>query len=66
MLFRSTLSAGDFGTTAASGVDVVYDSSSQGLFFVAGGAATLAGYTQFATLGGTSTTSLSNTDFVVF
>ena len=62
----NTLDATDFGTTAALGADVVYDSSSKGLFFKAGGASDLSGYTQFATLGGTSTTSVGNGDFVLF
>jgi serralysin len=62
----TTLDATDFGTTAALGADVVYDSSSKGLFFKAGGASDLSGYTQFATLGGTSTTSVGNCYFVLF
>ena len=62
----TSLDASDFGTVPAFGADVVYDSSSKGLFFNAGGAANLSGYTQFATLGGTSTTSVVNGDFVLF
>jgi Ca2+-binding RTX toxin-like protein len=62
----TTLDATDFGTTAALGADVVYDSISKGLFFKAGGASNLSGYTRLATLGGTSTTSVGNGDFVLF
>jgi hypothetical protein len=65
-LGTGTLSASDFGTAALIGTDVVYDSTTKGLYFAAGGAATLAGYTQFATLGGTSTITPANTDFTVF
>jgi len=61
-LSAGSLSVGDFGTTAASGVDVVY--SGGDLYFAAGGNALLTGYTKFATLSGTP--SLSNTDFLVF
>lgn len=57
-----TLQAADFGTSPALGADVV--ASGGGLYFAAGGAATLAGYTQFATL--TSPPTILNTDFVVF
>ena len=62
----TSLDAGDFGTAPALGADVVYDSTSKGLFFKDGGANALSGYTQFATLGGTSTTSVGNGDFVLF
>ena len=62
----TTLDAADFSTTAGSGIDVVYDATSRGLFFKAGGAGALSGYTQFATLAGTSTTSVVNSDFVLF
>jgi hypothetical protein len=65
-LGTGTLSASDFGTAALIGTDVVYDSTTKGLYFAAGGAATLAGYTLFATLGGTSTVTPANTDFTVF
>jgi hypothetical protein len=65
-LGTGTLSAADFGTAAGIGTDVVYDSTTQGLYFTAGGSATLSGYTQFATLGGTSTITPANTDFIVF
>jgi Ca2+-binding RTX toxin-like protein len=65
-LATGTLAAGDFGTVAAVGTDVVYDSTTKGLFFAAGGAGALVGYTRFATLNGTSTTPLVNTDFFVF
>jgi Ca2+-binding RTX toxin-like protein len=65
-LATGTLDAGDFGTTASFGTDVVYDSITKGIFFAAGGAGTLAGYTKFATLNGTSTNPLLNTDFFVF
>jgi Ca2+-binding RTX toxin-like protein len=57
-----TLLATDFGTLPAVGADVV--ASGGGLYFAAGGAATLAGYTQFATL--TSPPTIGHTDFVVF
>ena len=57
-----TLAAADFGTAAAVGADVV--ASGGGLYFAAGGAATLAGYTQFATLNNPPT--ISRTDFVVY
>jgi len=62
----TSLDASDFGTAAAIGADVVYDSTSKGLFFKAGGGDDLSGYIQFATLGGTSTTSVVNGDFVLF
>jgi len=62
----TTLDATDFGTTAALGADVVYDSSSKGLFFKEGGAADLSGYTQFAILNGTSITTVANSDFILF
>ena len=52
-LATGTLPTADFGTSAAVGADVVY--SGGGLYFAAGGAATLAGYTQFATLTGSPT-----------
>jgi hypothetical protein len=65
-LTAGTLAATDFGVTAATGTDVVYDTTTQGLYFAAGGGSGLAGYTQFATLNGTSVTTLSNSDFVVF
>jgi Ca2+-binding RTX toxin-like protein len=57
-----TLTATDFGTSAAVGADVVYTGG--GLYFAAGGAVTLAGYTQFATLTGSPT--VINSDIVVF
>jgi Ca2+-binding RTX toxin-like protein len=57
-----TLQAADFGTSPALGADVV--ASGGGLYFAAGGAATLAGYTQFATL--TNPPTIVRTDFVVF
>jgi Ca2+-binding RTX toxin-like protein len=57
-----TLTATDFGTSAAVGADVVYTDG--GLYFAAGGAVTLAGYTQFATLTGSPT--VINSDIVVF
>jgi Ca2+-binding RTX toxin-like protein len=62
----TSLDATDFGTAAALGADVVYDSTSKGLFFKEGGANALSGYTQFATLGVTSSTSVGNGDFVLF
>jgi len=65
-LATGTLAVGDFGTAPLVGTDVVYDPTSKGLYFVAGGASTLGGYTQFATLNGSSTTTLANTDFLVF
>jgi Ca2+-binding RTX toxin-like protein len=61
-LTAGTLLAADFGTAAAAGADVV--ATGGGLYFAAGGAATLAGYTQFATL--TSPPTMARTDFVVF
>ena len=61
-LSTGTLAATDFGTAAAVGREVVY--SSGGLYFAAGGSATLAGYTQFAILTGSPT--VSNSDIVVF
>jgi Ca2+-binding RTX toxin-like protein len=63
-LATGTLAAADFGTAAAVGLDVVY--SSGGLYFAAGGAATLAGYTQFATLTTLPVNPISRTDFVVY
>ncbi len=57
-----TLAVTDFGTAAAVGADVV--ASGGGVYFAAGGAATLAGYTQFATLTGSPT--VARTDFIVF
>ena len=61
-LTAGTLPFANFGTGAAAGKDVVY--SGGGLYFAAGGAATLASYTQFATLTGSPT--VINTDIVVF
>ena len=61
-LIAGTLPFANFGTGAAAGKDVVY--SGGGLYFAAGGAATLASYTQFATLTGSPT--VINTDIVVF
>jgi len=65
-LTPGTLAIGDFGTAPSVGTDVVYDSTTKGLYFAVGGAGALGGYTQFATLNGTSTTTLANTDFLVF
>lgn len=59
-----TLAATDFGTAAAVGADVV--ASGGGLYFAAGGAATLAGYTQFATLTSVPPNPISRTDFIVY
>jgi hypothetical protein len=61
-LSTGTLGAGDFGTSAGSGVDVVFTGGD--LYFAAGGSANLAGYTKFATLLGSP--SLSSNDFRVF
>ena len=61
-LTAGTLAPTDFGTSAAVGAAVVYTGG--GLYFAAGGAATLAGYTQFATLTGSPT--VVNSDIVVF
>ena len=61
-LTAGTLPFANFGTGAAAGKDVVY--SGGGLYFAAGGAATLASYTQFATL--TGSPAVINTDIVVF
>ena len=59
-----TLSATDFGTAPALGADVV--ASGGALYFAAGGAATLAGYTQFATINNLPLPTISRTDFVVY
>jgi len=59
-----TLSATDFGTAPALGADVVAIGGA--LYFAAGGAATLAGYTQFATLTTLPVNPISRTDFVVY
>ncbi|MEI6616862.1 MAG: hypothetical protein WCL59_09845 [Cyanobium sp. ELA507] len=61
-LSAGSLNVGDFGTAAASGVDVVYDSGN--LYFAAGGSGSLAGYTKFATL--TSAPALTSSDFFIF
>jgi len=61
-LATGTLLAADFGTLAALTVDVVYVGG--GLYFAAGGAAALSGYTQFATL--TVSPTVGNADIVVF
>jgi Ca2+-binding RTX toxin-like protein len=61
-LSAGSLSVGDFGATAASGVDVVY--SGGDLYFAAGGSVSLAGYTKFATL--TGAPALTIGDFLIF
>ena len=63
-LAEGGLSAGDFGTAAATGADVVFSGGS--LYFLAGGSNDLNDYTKFANLTNTSTNTLINTDFVVF
>jgi Ca2+-binding RTX toxin-like protein len=58
------LPVADFGTAPAVGADVVAIGGA--LYFAAGGAATLAGYTQFATLTTLPVNPISRTDFVVY
>ena len=56
------LATADFGTSAQSGVDIVYSGGS--LYYASGGAVALSVYTMFATLTGAPT--VVNTDIVVF
>jgi len=63
-LGTGALAAADFGAAAAIGTDVVYSGGS--LYFKDGGSANLGDYALFATLTGTPTPTLSNTDFLVF